>query len=209
MTGGAEGWRPPETLIGKKTKQNQKKKKKKRKDKKSTADKDKEAKSTEGGRKKKEKGRWSNNNNNNNSNTKRIRCVTGALLEFLSSDPVLAPIVKTPRGDGVCEEGPETRSWSNTQRKRRFFFPARPLGEDAAVLRSEHPFSDWLLEGAQGRGWRHRAPRCLQWHRVNSSLQTPWGSRGPRLCAGVTHKSLEKSDLEEFSVWFEQVSFGL
>ena len=52
---------------------------------------------------------------------KRIRCVTGGLLEFLSSDPVLAPIVKTPRGDGVCEEGPETRSWSNTQRKRRFF----------------------------------------------------------------------------------------
>lgn len=42
-------------------------------------------------------------------------------LEFLSSYPVLGPIMKTPRGDGVGEEGPETRSWRNTQRKRRFF----------------------------------------------------------------------------------------
>lgn len=61
--------------------------------------------------------------------------------------------------------------------EKETFFPARPLGEDAAVLRSEHPFSDWLLEGAQGSGWRHRAPRCLQWHCVNSSLQTLLGSR--------------------------------
>lgn len=40
----------------------------------------------------------------------KIRCVTGGLLEFLSSFPVLAPIVKTPRGDGVFEGGPGTRS---------------------------------------------------------------------------------------------------
>lgn len=58
--------------------------------------------------------------------------------------------MKTPRGDGVGEEGPETRSWLNTEKET--FFPARSLGEDAAVLRSEHPFSDWLLEGAQGSG---------------------------------------------------------
>lgn len=78
----------------------------------------------------------------------KIRCVW--LLQFLPSYPVLAPIMKTPRGDGVGEEGPETRSWRNTQRKT--FFPAGSLGEDAAVLRSEHPFSDWLLEEAQGGG---------------------------------------------------------
>lgn len=95
--------------------------------------------------------------------------------------------MKTPRGDGVGEEGPESRSWRNTQRKRRVFFfcPARSLGEDAAVLRSEHPFSDWLLEGAQGSGRRHRASRCLHWLRVMSGFPDVYVKVRLVLCVSV------------------------
>lgn len=53
----------------------------------------------------------------------------------------------------------ETQRWRGGRRgsgdaglderaEKETVFPARSLGEDAAVLRSEHPFSDWLLEGA-------------------------------------------------------------
>lgn len=49
----------------------------------------------------------------------------------------------------MFEEGPLEE---HRERDGFFFFPAPSLGEDAAVLRSEHPFSDWLREGAQGSG---------------------------------------------------------
>lgn len=96
---------------------------------------------------------------------KKIRFVAGIAAILISffffKFCPLAWSWRHPGGGGVFKEGPETRSWRNTQRKRRLFFlffllllllPARSLREDAAVLRSEHPFSDWLLEGAQGSG---------------------------------------------------------
>ena len=83
------------------------------------------------------------------------------VLEHKLKICLLSPVSKTPEG-GRC------LVWRNTRRKRRF--PARSLAEDAAVLRSEHPFSDWLRADAQGSGWRHEAPRCLRVHLVNLSI---------------------------------------
>lgn len=74
-------------------------------------------------------------------------------MEFLSSLCCpLSDLEDTQGGDGVFEEG-SGDAQLETRREEEALFPARSLGEDAAVLRSEHhPFSDWLREGAQGSG---------------------------------------------------------
>lgn len=75
---------------------------------------------------------------------------------------------------GVFDEG---RWRKHTHREKRDdFFPlslsaARSLGEDAAVLRSEHPFSDWLAaRGSAGERLTSRA------------LAGPSGKSGKLLC---------------------------
>lgn len=82
----------------------------------------------------------------------KIRRIICTLLQCLCfSYSLLARKMKTPRGGGCGGSG-----YAKLEELReRVAFPARSLGEDAAVLRSEHPFSDWLPEGAQGSGWRH------------------------------------------------------